>query len=70
MLPREQPDSIQIGFDDHRLVPNVGMLLPVTLAHHLGLGELVDLHVDMGDPMGRSQARDKSLMRGSGEDAN
>ena len=48
MLPRQQPDRIQVAFDDHRLVANAGLLLPVTLAHHLGLGELVDRHVDLG----------------------
>ena len=44
----EQPDRIHVAFDDHRLVANAGLLLPVTLAHHLGLGELVDRHVDLG----------------------
>ena len=32
MLPPEQPDRIQIAFDDHRLVANAGLLLPVTWA--------------------------------------
>ena len=35
MLPRNDPDRIQIAFDDHRLVANAGLLLPVTLALHL-----------------------------------
>ena len=49
MLPRNDPDRIQIAFDDHRLVANAGLILPVTLAHHLGLGELVDsLYLDSG----------------------
>ena len=48
MLPPERPDRIHVAFDDHRLVANAGLLLPVTLAHHLGLGELVDRHVDLG----------------------
>ena len=48
MLPRQQPDRIQVAFDDHRLVANAGLILPITLAHHLGLGELVDRHVDLG----------------------
>ena len=39
MLPLEQPDRIHVVFDDHRLVANAGLLLPVTLARHLGLGE-------------------------------
>ena len=42
MLPLEQPDRIHVAFDDHRLLANAGLLLPVTLARHLGLGELVD----------------------------
>ena len=61
MLPLEQPDRIQIAFDDHRLVANAGLLLPVTLAHHLGLGELVDHHVDLGSAPGRANASDKLL---------
>ena len=52
MLPLEQPDRIQIAFDDHRLMANAGLLLPVTLAHHLGLGEMVDHHVDLGRALG------------------
>ena len=46
MLPLEHPDRIQISFDDHRLAANVGLLLPGTLAQHLGLRELVDHHVE------------------------
>ena len=30
-----KPDRIQIAFDDHRLVANAGLLLPVTLAQRL-----------------------------------
>ena len=37
MLPRHHPDRIHIVFDDHRLVANAGLLLPATLAWHLGL---------------------------------
>ena len=61
MLPPERPDRIHVAFDDHRLVANAGLLLPVTLAHHLGLGELVDRHVDLGDAPGRANAGDKIL---------
>ena len=61
MLPRNDPDRIQIAFDDHRLVANAGLILPVTLAHRLGLGELVDRHVDLGDAPGRANAGDKLL---------
>ena len=61
MLPRNDPDRIQIAFDDHRLVANAGLILPVTLAQHLGLRELVDNHVDLGDALGRANAGDKLL---------
>ena len=61
MLPLEHPDRIHVAFDDHRLVANAGRRLPVTLAHHLGLGELVDCHVDLGDAPGRANAGDKML---------
>ena len=45
MLPQNKPDRIR---DDHRLVANAGLLLPATLARHLGLRELVDHHLDLG----------------------
>ena len=61
MLPFDHPDRIQIAFDDHRLVANAGLLLPVTLAQHLGLRELVDNHVDLADALGRANAGDKML---------
>ena len=37
MLPQNKPDRIRILFDDQRLVANAGLLLPATLARHLGL---------------------------------
>ena len=61
MLPPECPDRIQVAFDDHRLVANAGLILPLTLAHHLGLGELVDRHVDLGRAPGRANPGDKML---------
>ena len=61
MLPLEHPDRIQASFDDHRLVANAGLLLPVTLAQHLGLRELVDNHVDLGATPGRANTGDKML---------
>ena len=59
MLPRNHPDRIRIVFDDYRLVANAGLLLPATLAQHLGLRELVDRHLDLGDAPGRANAGDK-----------
>ena len=61
MLASEQPDRIHVAFDDHRLVANAGLLLAVTLAQPLGLGELVDNHVDLGDAPGRANPGDKML---------
>ena len=37
MLPDDHPDRIQIAFDDHHLVNNAGLILPATLALHLGV---------------------------------
>ena len=61
MLPRSHPDRIHVAFDDLRFVANAGLLLPVTLAQHLGLRELVDSHVDLGDAPGRANTGDKML---------
>ena len=61
MLPLEHPDRIQIAFNDHRLVANARLLLPVTLAQHLGLRELVDKHVDLGAAPGQANTGDKML---------
>ena len=59
MLPQNFPDRIL--FDDHRLVANAGLLLPATLARHLGLRELVDHHLDLGGAPGRANTVDKML---------
>ena len=61
MLPPERPDRIQIAFDDHRLVANAGLILPVTLAQRLGLSQLVDRHVDLGRTPGRANTGDKMM---------
>ena len=61
MLPLEHPDRIQVAFDDHRLVANAGLLLPATLALRLGLGELVDRYLDLGNAPGRANTGDKLM---------
>ena len=61
MLPRNHPDRIRIVFDDHHLVANAGLLLPATLARHLGLLELVDHHLDLGSAPGRANTGDKMM---------
>ena len=61
MLPRNHPDRIRIAFDDHRLVSNAGLILPATLALHLGLPQLVQEHLDLGDAPGRANTGDKLM---------
>ena len=61
MLPRNHPDHIQISFDDHRLVDNAGLILPATLAQHLGLPQLVDRRLDLGRAPGRANTGDKIM---------
>ena len=61
MLPRNHLDRIHVAFDDHRLVDNAGLLLPATLALHLGLVELVDHHLDLGSAPGRANTGDKLM---------
>ena len=61
MLSRNHPDRIRIAFDDHRLVNNAGLLLPATLALNLGLRQLVDHHLDLGEALGRANPGDKLM---------
>ena len=61
MLPGNHLDRIQVSFDDHRLVANARLLLPATLARHLGLRELVDRHLDLGGAPGRANTGDKIM---------
>ena len=61
MLPRHHPDRIQITFDDHRLVANAGLILPSSLALRLGLPQLLQKHLDLGNAPGRANAGDKMM---------
>jgi hypothetical protein len=54
-------DRLSATFDDDRLIDHAGLLLPATLAQHLGLGELVDTHLNLGAAAGRANAGDKVL---------
>ena len=58
MLPDDHPDRIHVAFDDHRLVANAGLILPATLGRHLGLPQLVDRHLGLGDGQGRANTGD------------
>ena len=61
MLATSSPDRIHIAFDDDRLVDHAGLLLPATLAGRLGLRELADAHLDLGDAAGRANVGDKLM---------
>ena len=61
MLPLESSDRIRVAFDDHRLVANAGLVLPATLARRLGLPQLVDRHLDLGEAPGRANTGDKLM---------
>ena len=54
-------DRLDTAFDDEHLVADAGLLLPATLAQHLGLKELVDEHLDLGTATGRANVGDKLL---------
>ena len=54
-------DRLDTAFDDDHLVGDAGLLLPATLAHHLGLRELVNEHLDLGAAPGRAHVGDKLL---------
>jgi len=54
-------DAIGVTFDDGRLVADAGLILPATLAQHLGLRGLFDTHVDLGDAPGRANVGAKAM---------
>lgn len=54
-------DALDVMFDDDRLVSDAGLLLPATLAQHLGIRALVDEHVDLGDAAGHANVGHKAM---------
>jgi Transposase DDE domain group 1 len=54
------PDELTVAFDDERLVVDAG-LLPATLAVGLGLRELLDTHIDLGEAPGRANVGNKAM---------
>ena len=57
MLTWNIRSRIRIVFEDHPVVANADLLLPATLAQHLGLRELVDHCLDLGGAPGRGSTR-------------
>jgi len=54
-------DALAVQFDDANLVANAGLVLPATLAQHLGLEELYRSHVHLGDAPGRANVGIKAM---------
>jgi Transposase DDE domain group 1 len=54
-------DGLAVTFDDDHAVANAGMILPATLAQHLGMRELFDRHVDLGDVAGGANVGIKAM---------
>jgi hypothetical protein len=54
-------DRLDTAFDDDRLVADAGLLLPATLAQHLGLRDLVTRHLDLAGKPGQANRGDKLL---------
>ena len=48
-------------FDDDHAVANAGLLQPATLAEHLGLRELFDEYVDLGNAPGHANVGLKAM---------
>src|SRR2546429_2390694 len=54
-------DRLAVTFDDDHAVANAGMILPATLAQQLGMRELFDRYVDLGDAPGRANLGIKAM---------
>jgi hypothetical protein len=54
-------DRFDVTFDDEHAVGDAGLMLPATLAQHLGLRELIDERVDLGDAPGRANVGHKAM---------
>jgi hypothetical protein len=61
MSSSHSPDGLAVGFDDGHAVANAGLLLPATLAHRLGIEQVVDELVDLGDRPGHHRPGGKVL---------
>jgi hypothetical protein len=66
-MPSSQPsshvvlDQVDVAFNDERAVASAGLLLPATLAERLGIEQITDKLVDLGDRPGRARPGRKLL---------
>ena len=54
-------DRLDVTFDDEHAVADAGLVLTATLAQHLGLRELLDEVVSLGDAPGRANVGHKAM---------
>lgn len=54
-------DRAAVNFDDEHVVADAGLILPATLAQHLGLRAVFDACVDLGHAAGRANVGDKAM---------
>lgn len=54
-------DRLDVTFDDDHAVADAGLVLPATLAQHLGLRVLFEECVDLGDAPGRANVGHKAM---------
>jgi hypothetical protein len=52
---------LRVSFDEPRLIPNAGLLLPAILAQRLDLVRLIDEQVDLGKAVGRAHPGAKAM---------
>ncbi len=56
-----RPDSVGVEFDDERLIANAGLVLVATLSRRLGIEQMVDKMVDLGQRAGAARPGRKVL---------
>jgi hypothetical protein len=54
-------DRLGVTFDDPHAVADAGLVLPATLAQHLGLREVFDDHVELGSAPGHANVGHKAM---------
>jgi hypothetical protein len=54
-------DRVRVVFDDDHLVADAGLILPATLAEHLGVRDLFETYVDLGDAPGHANVGHKAM---------
>lgn len=54
-------DRLHTTFNEPRLIADAGLLLPATLAQHLGLPELFEEHVQLGEAAGHAHVGRKAM---------